>query len=1209
MDSGDLSILNWNVRGLNDAAHRELVREAIVCARPAIVCLQETKLNVVDDNLAQQILGPLLNSYLALNAQGTRGGILLAWNKDIVSINSATNRSFSISATVQIPNATAFMLTTCYGPADDARKDDFLTELRTIRAAVTAAGDTVPWLIIGDFNLIYQASDKNNLNLNRRMMGRFRKTLDDCELMELSLQNRRFTWSNERQEPTMVRLDRAFCDAHWEAAFPNFALSALSTGASDHCPLMLNRQDRMPRKAAFRFENHWLHVAGFHETVQEAWGKPQTGSALTVLGKKLAETAKALRGWSKTLFSNARLQLHIANEVIFRLDLAQEARSLSDEEISLRHDLKLRILGLATLERSRRRQASRINYIKAGDACTRFFHLKMAARRRRKYISSLRNSDGSWAVTYEAKQSVLQNFFVNLLGEKVRRQRTFSWQDLHLTQLQQQPGLELDRPFTADEIGAAVKDLPNNKAPGPDGFTNDFYKQCWDIIKIDILAAFNAVYLLQDFTLKNLNRAHIVLIPKMEVSTEPKDFRPISLIHSFAKLLTKVLAARLSCYIDRLISSAQSAFIKKRCIQDNYMYVRGLARHYHRTKTPACLIKVDITKAFDSVSWEYMLELLSRRGFPTRWREWLVSLLKSSSSRIMLNGCLGDEIKHRRGLRQGDPLSPYLFILAIDVLNNIFHWATEHGLLSKLKGRHSSLRLSMYADDAVIFTNPKQEDISCIVDILRAFGEATGLRINMQKSTIALIRCADIDVETVLQSFPGPRINFPMRYLGLPLTLGRTRMVHLQYIQDRARARVAGCQGRLMNVAGRRELVRSVLTSLPVYLLTVIKAPKQFIKELDKIRRKFLWTGDREMTGGKCKVAWEKTCMPITNGGAGIINMDKFSRALRLRWLWFEWDERDRPWYGLELPVDKQDIALFNAATLVTVGNGEKAQFWTSRWLQGEAPATMYPALYKHSKRKNRTVKDAIIGNKWIQDIDYNMTVTLLTQFIDLWQQVQQTTLSPEDKDSIIWRHTTDGQYSAKSAYQLQFIGKTRSLTANITWATKAPPKCRFFIWLMLQNRVWTAARLLLREWPNEYFCPLCVRNLETIYHLLQECKFAREVWSKVASWISAPVLNPTTWSQDTDFQSWFIELGDSGLGARKEGVRSITMLTAWEIWKERNNRIFNKESKSAEQLLGSIQNEARTWILAGNRWVELVVPPQMSIHSEGLDEPNNVIL
>lgn len=98
---------------------------------------------------------------------------------------------------------------------------------------------------------------------------------------------------------------------------------------------------------------------------------------------------------------------------------------------------------------------------------------------------------------------------------------------------------------------------------------------------------------------------------------EAKDYRPISLIHSFAKILTKVLANRLAMYIHKLISTSQSVFIKRRCIQENFMYIRGLARHYHWTKTPACLIKLDITKAFDSVSWEYLIELLGARGFPT----------------------------------------------------------------------------------------------------------------------------------------------------------------------------------------------------------------------------------------------------------------------------------------------------------------------------------------------------------------------------------------------------------------------------------------------------------------------------------------------------------------------------------------------------------------------------------------------------------------
>jgi hypothetical protein len=285
--------------------------------------------------------------------------------------------------------------------------------------------------------------------------------------------------------------------------------------------------------------------------------------------------------------------------------------------------------------------------------------------------------------------------------------------------------------------------------------------------------------------------------------------------------------------------------------------------------------------------------------------------------------------------------------------------------------------------------------------------------------------------------------------------------------------------------------------------------------------------------------------MPPFNGGAGIIELESFSRALRLRWLWYLWDDRERPWKGFELPVDKSDIALFNAATLVVIGNGEKASFWTSRWLQGEAPATAYPDLFKHSKRKNRTVKEALTDSKWIRDVDYNMTVNIMSQFVALWGRLQGVELRPLQADKITWLHTPDGQYTARSAYHLQFIGKTSSMTAEYTWRTKAPPKCRFFTWLMLQNRVWTAARLLIREWPNEYFCPLCIRNLETICHLVQECRYSKSIWDKVGSWISAPALNPANWNQTNDFGQWFVNMGNNGQGARRDGVQSMVMLTA----------------------------------------------------------------
>ncbi|XP_039827411.1 uncharacterized protein LOC120689153 [Panicum virgatum] len=165
---------------------------------------------------------------------------------------------------------------------------------------------------------------------------------------------------------------------------------------------------------------------------------------------------------------------------------------------------------------------------------------------------------------------------------------------------------------------------------------------------------------------------------------------------------------------------------------------------------------------------------------------------------------VGPIIQHRRGLRQGNPLSPYLFILAIDTLQQLFQLAMENGSLSALRGQHAKLRLSLYADDVVIFLNPVKEEMETVIQIMRSFGDATGLRINLEKSSAASIQCQDIDLDQVLSAFLGQRVGFPITYLGLPSVLGRLRLVHIQPILDKALAKLAGWQCKLLNPEGCR---------------------------------------------------------------------------------------------------------------------------------------------------------------------------------------------------------------------------------------------------------------------------------------------------------------------------------------------------------------------------------------------------------------------
>jgi mannosylglycoprotein endo-beta-mannosidase len=330
---------------------------------------------------------------------------------------------------------------------------------------------------------------------------------------------------------------------------------------------------------------------------------------------------------------------------------------------------------------------------------------------------------------------------------------------------------DLELPFSEEEVWKTILQLPSNKAPGPDGFIGRFYKSCWPIIKDNIMAAVSAIWSRKFENFGILNSAYITLLPKKEGADQPKDFRPISLVHSFAKLITKLLSNQLATCLHQMVSPNQNAFIKGRFIQDNFMLVQQTARYLHQQKQPRILLKLDISKAFHSVSWPFLLEVLQHLGFGQIWRDIICGLLSSSTTQVLVNGILGERISHQRGLRQGDPLSPMLFILVMDVLGYLIAQAAREGLLQPLSARNLQHRISLYADDVVLFLRPEDNDIVVTMDILNLFGEASGLKTNLQKSTVLPIRCGDGEVAAVQNLLPCPLSDFPCKYLGLPLSL------------------------------------------------------------------------------------------------------------------------------------------------------------------------------------------------------------------------------------------------------------------------------------------------------------------------------------------------------------------------------------------------------------------------------------------------------
>lgn len=229
-----------------------------------------------------------------------------------------------------------------------------------------------------------------------------------------------------------------------------------------------------------------------------------------VLFHKLKKTGVRLSEWSRSLFSKSKLHLHAALRIILELDVAQESRTLSHAEHDLRARLKKRVVSLAVLERSRKKQCARIANLREGDANTKYFHRRINARRRKNHILRLKHNNG-WVTEHERKEEIILEHFSSVIGKTNARKKDFNWDHFHFEDCDLG---DLDDPFTLEEVHNVIKQMPNDKAPGPDGFTGLFFKSCWGIIKEDVMRVIHQFGNLHVANLHWLNSANIVLFQR-----------------------------------------------------------------------------------------------------------------------------------------------------------------------------------------------------------------------------------------------------------------------------------------------------------------------------------------------------------------------------------------------------------------------------------------------------------------------------------------------------------------------------------------------------------------------------------------------------------------------------------------------------------------------------------------------------------------------
>ena len=930
-----------------------MIKQFIRDQRVDLVCLQETKVQTMNTQMARSLGAGRFSEWVSVDASGSAGGILLMWDKRILEVSETVCGSFTVSCSFRnVEDGFHWIFTGVYGPVLTNLKEEMWEELGSVRGLWPG-----PWCIGGDFNASISPTESNRGGRFTQAMRRFAFVLDDLGVRDLPLQGGPFTWSGGTNGQTMSRIDRFLVSGDWESYFNRITQSTLPRPVSDHFPILLDSGGIRSGPSPFRFENMWLKTEGFKDLLKGWWqGLSVRGSASFILAEKLKGLKGKLKIWNKEVFGNVSTK---RTEALFRVgcwDNVEKERELSLEESEERAKAKDDYRRWSLLEEASWRQKSREIWLKEGDRNTGFFHKMANSHRRRNAINKIK-INGRWLTDDNAIQKGIVDEFKGHLSEPGLWRPAFP--SISLKELGTDDADSLEVRFSEEEVSTAIAGLNGEKAPGPDGFPIAFWSFSWEFVKDEVMEFFKEFYERKKFV-KSLNATFLVLIPKKGNIEDVKDYRPISLLGSLYKILAKVLANRLRRVLVKVISPSQNAFVEGRQILDAALIANEVVDSMLRRNDGGVVCKLDIEKAYDHINWEYVLEVMRRMGFGQRWIAWIFWCMSTVSYSILINGVSEGFFRSTRGIRQGDPLSPYLFVLGMDILSRLVNKAVEGNFLSgcKLGGAREEEELEvshlLYADDTLLFCKDNPDQLACLRWILMWFEALSGLKINLNKSEIFPIGGRE-NIEVLTAELGCRAGSLPTTYLGLPLGASHKSVRMWDTIEERFRRRLASWKRQYISKGGRVTLIKSTLSNLPIYFMSLFRIPSLVCKRLEKIQRDFLWGGGN-LEKKPHLVSWVKVCTDKKVGGLGVRSLNNLNKALLGKWLWRFANERDSFWRrtirskfgesqggwcsgevrnsfgtGLWKEIRKGwDMVRLNAKFVV--GNGSRISFWKDVW-------------------------------------------------------------------------------------------------------------------------------------------------------------------------------------------------------------------------------------------------------------------------------------
>ncbi|KAH9763510.1 reverse transcriptase domain-containing protein [Citrus sinensis] len=952
-------------------------------------------------------------------------------------------------------------ITGYYGFPESIRRRNSWRLLRSL-----AMTSSLPWICLGDFNdLLHSSEKRGKIKHPQWKLHGFQEAISNAGLFDLGMSD----WVEER-------LDRGLASSSWIHLFPTAKVTSVEASCSDHLPIFLEPVPmvRSPRTKKFRFENSWLREPDCCDVVKVIWA-----STLGVpIQNRLASCGTALLHWGNHLTQDFQARIFYCKRKMALLrghrdsasvDSFYEARKCYNELLHS-HEIFWK-------------QRAKSIWLKECDMNSRYFHAMASARKKQYMIEKLRNAQGQWCTTPEDISEIIHKYFTHIFSsERGSYAAVLHYVEPRITAEQNHSLME---PFSPTDVREAIFSMHPEKSPGPDGMNPAFYQNFWSIVGDEVSAACLSYISHCEFP-ANLNEITVILIPKTPNPESITDFRPIALCNVLYKVVAKMLANRLKLILGSIISDSQSAFISG---------LMHFLKRKRQGKEGAAAFKIDMAKAYDRIEWGFLSAIMLKMGFTLTFVDLIMLCVSTVTYKFPCDGVELGPIVPSRGLRQGDHLSPYLFIICAEGLSLLINHYESAGLLYGVRIARGAPSLThlFFADDCFLFFKAIPQEAQVLKTILSLYGAASGQR-------VAHSICSLLGAQGTVNHGS---------YLGIPSYIGRSK-------------------------AGKEILLKTVAQAMPNYTMNIYLLPLELCRELERMMNSFWWGKKGNGSGGITWMKWDRLCKPKTHGGIGFKRLHLFNVAMLGKQGWrlltnpntlvarrfkaryypntsfAEAQLGSNPSYVWRSILAAQPA--IRQGSRIQIGGGQQTSIGSAPWLPDNDSGFTTSNL--PASISSATVDSLMVPNQRRWDFDAVDDI-FNTRDRDLIRRIPLS--SRVDKDNWFWLPDSKGLYSVRSCYKmLDTLHPPPSSSAwRKLWLLPIPAKVKNFLWRALTNVLPTADNLLQRRVEVQASCPICHTSSETVFHVLVTYPFAKACWISSVLGFNGSCVSFVHWLED----------------------------------------------------------------------------------------------